>query len=282
MIERISFEEYCKRDGVNASLLCELLPPKTPQHFKAWLDGERKDTDDMLVGRLLHAVALDGFGLESICHIQPKDMKLNTVEGKAWKAAHSDKEIVKEKRAENIVGMFNALKSHIYIQDALAVSDKEVSVFHRDELFNVTRKIRLDILPRATFQELDFDGEVIGKYRPLLDLKKCRSAAEWDFSKQIWERHYHVRAAYYLDTYNAAFPNDQRNAFVLIAIEEEYPHCIALHKLNIGSAEIEQGRKEYQRALKLFIECSQKNDWPGYYPQPRPISLPKYALEKTA
>lgn len=275
---KISFDEYRKAEGINAGLLCKFEP--TPAHFKAKWDAGDKDTDSLFMGRLVHAIVLDGEKLENLTPVGPEGMKFNVKAGIDWKKEHApDGNYLTFDEGQKVRGMVNALLTNEEVANRLKVCRTELSVFVDDPVFNVRRKIRVDALPRGSMQSISGD-QLLKKYRPIFDIKKCQSVKDYDFSSDVLEYGYHIRGAFYLDTYNMAFPEDARDEFHLIAVEENAPHAVRIFELDFDS--LETGRREYKRRLSRYLECKHSGIWPAYDSQPRPIRIPEYAIEKAA
>lgn len=277
-LRKISFEEYRKAEGINAGLLCNFQP--TPAHFKAKWDAGDKETDSLLIGRLVHAIVLEGAKLESLISVAPEGMKFNVKAGIDWKKEHAPGgNYLTFDEGQRVNGMVKALFGNSEVWNRLKICRTELSVFVDDPVFNVRRKIRVDALPRGSMQSVSGD-QLLKTYRPIFDMKKCQSVSDYDFGNDVLTYGYHIRAAFYLDTYNMAFPNDARDEFHLIAVEEKAPHAVRIFEVDFDS--IETGRREYKRRLATYLECKKNDAWPAYDAQPRPIRIPEYAIQKAA
>jgi len=73
---------------------------------------------------------------------------------------------------------------------------------------------------------------------------------------------YHYQGAIYLDAYNAACPDDERNTFYHVVSESEPPYEPA--KRFMSEEFVAAGRMQYQRDLALYCQCLVNNVWPGY------------------
>jgi hypothetical protein len=59
---------------------------------------------------------------------------------------------------------------------------------------------------------------------------------------------------------------------VHVVVEKDAPHCVALYEL--PGEDIERGRLLNRRAIDLFARCIERNEWPGYADDPKPVGLP--------
>ena len=50
--------------------------------------------------------------------------------------------------------------------------------------------------------------------------------------------------------------------FVFVVQEKEAPYTVAMYRLSEES--IEEARMKYRDALKLYAECRDRDEWPGY------------------
>ena len=76
-----------------------------------------------------------------------------------------------------------------------------------------------------------------------------------------------------MDGLMALSPRDRR--FLFLAVEVEPPYCVAVHELH--SDDIELGRKQNRRHLKMLKQCRESGVWPGYPPVIHSISMPAWA-----
>jgi hypothetical protein len=113
-------------------------------------------------------------------------------------------------------------------------------------------KILLDLVPG--------DGS---EFRNVLaDLKTCASAAPFAWAKAVFEHSYHWQAAMYMDVYNAALPEAERQDFFHV-LQENYPPYETGRRL-LTSEFVELGRAKYRNALVRYCQCLKNKVWPGY------------------
>lgn len=95
----------------------------------------------------------------------------------------------------------------------------------------------------------------------LCDLKTARSVNPRLFKRQVEQNKYYLKAALYLDLWNAA-TGESRNTFVFIA-QENFAPFETLPQI-LSQEFIEIGRAEYRAALRNYELCLQSNTWPSY------------------
>jgi len=99
----------------------------------------------------------------------------------------------------------------------------------------------------------------------IIDLKTCQNAGA-PFKRDIFNYHYQMQAAWYLDGVEDA------DRFMFVAVEKTTPYGVAVYELS--PAAIAHGRTLYQDALIKLADCRAKDVWPGY--AGGAVELPKY------
>jgi len=96
----------------------------------------------------------------------------------------------------------------------------------------------------------------------------------------MWKRRYHVQFAYYLDLWNALNPDDQKTAFIVIAVEKFAPFAVSI--FYVSPKALQAGRGEYRDNLALLSTCMELDEWPAYSVDPVTVDLPAHAYKKGA
>lgn len=261
-IESLDQTDYFRRGGVSSSML-SVLYDECPAKLKAWLDGQQEAaTPALSFGTLFHGYVLQPELLETAFHIKPADMSFATKEGKAWKAAHADRPIVKEDEVTATMGMVHALHRHKTFMRLFTGGESEQALFAMDEN-GTLRKGRLDRLNRK------------GNY--VLDLKSCQSAKPSRFSKAINDYGYYRQAAFYLDLANRCNAGIKKETFIFAAVEKEPPYLVELYELAQDALGL--GYDENERLLEIYRNCLKTGLWPAYSDSSQPpqeITLPGF------
>lgn len=248
-VHSLSYEQYAKAAGINASALKLLSPPSTAAHFKAaFIDKTAKpdETEALTLGTWGHRLVLEPDTIEGAYHVKPKGMSFAKTEGKEWRAKHSDKPIIEHDDVADLIGIRDALWQHPTVKRLLAGAETERCLFATDS-HGTLRKARLDALTK---------GNVIP------DLKTCESADERSFGKAIGNYGHYLSAAFYLDI--CQLVGIDKTAVVYICVEKKPPYAIALWSLD--DIAIEYGRRCNERNLAVYRHCMETGDWPGYSP----------------
>lgn len=107
------------------------------------------------------------------------------------------------------------------------------------------------------------------------DLKKTQDARPGPFGRAIDNYGYHMSVAFYMDVWYWE-TGERITDMPLIAIEEKSPHAVVLHRL--PDDWIQQGRYEYQQAIRIYADCLEKDEWPGYDEQECVAEMPGYRV----
>ena len=100
------------------------------------------------------------------------------------------------------------------------------------------------------------------------DLKTTKDARYPAWVKQVYEHHYHVQAAMYLDMWNFLFSGEyrRRTRFYHLIMENVAPYVCTYRELDPEF--IQMGRETYQDALDSYCACLKNKVWPGYDTEP--------------
>lgn len=269
-IHDLTNKEYHSSLGVSSSHFEELL--KSPLHYKTWLTAEKKTSDEMLIGKAVHALFLDPTTFEKEFVIAPKVDRRTTV-GKAeyaeFEKSVNDREILNKEVMEIVNNVTTSLKRQAeesQILTRLFTGIKEKSFYWKDVDTGVLCKVRPDCLT---------DIGVIA------DLKTTFDASESAYAAQIGKMRYYIQAAFYIDGVNETIRQTGVNlniklidSFILVPVEREAPHGIGVYALDAQA--IGLGRRLYKKMLELYAKCEREGKWEGYELKPKVIELPKW------
>lgn len=259
----MSNEAYHKSPGISKSGLD--LIARSPYFYRHRPPQEQ--TSAMLIGSAFHAAALEPLSFLKLFAVAP-DVNARTNAGKAelelFRVSNEGKSILRKDDAEQVAAMAEAVRNHPTASSLLADGQAETSIFHIDEITGELIKVRPDWL----VEDL------------LVDLKSTEDATPEAFARSCWNYRYHVQAAFYLDTANAAFGSDRFRSFVFIACEKKPPFQVAVYVADRQM--IEAGRVQYRRDLEKYHQCRVTDTWPGINAgRIQEIGLPGWALRQT-
>lgn len=263
----IDIDAYHSGPGISKSGLD--LIAKAPTHYYAkYLDPNRpeddKQTTAQLDGELAHCAILEPDEFSKRFVVGP-DVSRAT---KAWKEfveAHPGLTAIKPDQYKAAWSQAASVNRLPEIAAALSNGKPEVSAYWIDEETGLLCRCRPDFVHEVG------DSGVI-----LVDVKTCGDARPSEFTRQIARMRYHVQNAYYSDGYAIASGLPVLG-FLFASVEMEYPYAASAIMLDEDS--IEQGRKDYRRALDTYAECLSSGSWPAYGDEVHLTRLPGWAFD---
>jgi len=286
----VSFSDYCRIDAINASLLCKVLE-STPGHAKSRLDSdEDDDTDAKRFGRLLHLAVLEPASFETDVRClppnpprkpsQPQRLAANRSENSQasidfWDAWNADpREIIKVKEMAKLQGIMGSIRRTQCI-NYVTGGRAEVTMVWIDPVTGLLCKGRLDFLQNQPWADV------------ISDIKKSAFLIRADRWKRTVEQFsYHVKAAFYVDGYRTL--TGETPWFVWLAVEDFPPYYSKPWKLNTeppdaqdpGGLTYRAGQNLYRKALDVWAECLELNQFPAYGDDVEEIELNDYQLAR--
>ncbi len=252
----MTFDEYRKIDAVNASSLKEMR--KSPRHYLHRIRNPLDDTPRLAIGRATHTAVFepDRFLLDFVLWAG------GDRRGKAYSEfceQHPNQGILKPEEYATCLAMRDAVRSHPVAGPALSPpGEAEKVLVWTDEATGLQCKGRLDWWRVGLFADLKTTGDI----------------DEHKFCALAYRMGYHVQLAFYragliANGLDAPPPR-------IIAVEAAAPHdvaCFALDDDAMYAGEVEVADLMAKVAAGKF-----SNQWPGRYPEERPLSIPAWAL----
>mgnify|MGYP001177206171 CR=1 FL=1 len=262
---QMDMEAYSALPHMNQSTLKKGL--RSMQHLKAAIEGaDRKETDALKFGQLVHTAVLEPESLSMEYAIAPKVDRRTKGGKQEWDdfvRVNFDKTVVKQEDYDRALAIRESVMEHPAAKLLLS-RDRETEVTATWNHEGTDCKARLDgyIAPR-------------GKAKPIiLDLKTAMDASPDGFSRAVAKFNYHFQQAFYVDAVKAI---KKRHAqFIFIAVEKEPPYAVGVYTLG-GDAE-EVGRKMYKDVLTRWRDVVQSNHAAGYGDSIQEIELPNWAV----
>ena len=279
--ERVPAAEYHSWWGASNSRL-KTLRDKTPAHLLHALGNPAPQTPAMAFGEMVHDAVLlpDVFRERYVsagqCEAEKKSGDRCSNTGTARIDGHwfcgvrghapegepdSGYRVVERGDWLKAKAMWDAVREHP-TAGALLNGPTERSAVWRDEATGVLCKARFDITP---------DG--IGA---IGDLKTTADASPGEFPRAIYKYGYYTQAAFYLRGAKA-LGIDARH-FVIIAVEKEAPHAVAVYRIRDDA--VYAGEEELEPLLEQWAKCEQTNEWPSYPTGAVDISLPPWSWKQ--
>lgn len=251
----MNFAEYAALKRVNASTLKEMR--KSPRHYKWRLDHPMEDTPRLGLGRGTHTAVFepDRFLLDYA--LWDGDRR-----GKAYAEfceQHPRQTILKAAEYETCLAMRDAVRAHPVAGPMLTPpGEAEKVITWTDEATGLECKARLDWWRVGLFA----------------DLKTTVDVDAHKFAGLAYRMGYHVQLAFYragliANGLDAPPPK-------IIAVEASAPHDVAVFGLDDDA--LWAGDEEVADLLAKVAAGRFSNEWPGRYPEERPLSLPSWAM----
>lgn len=125
---------------------------------------------------------------------------------------------------------------------------------------------------RARFDWLRHDGQIV-------DYKTARSCRREDLEKAFNEHGYHQQQEWYLDGGLALDLVDPEKPFQFVLQEKDPPYLVVVTTCDPMARGI--GRHLNEVALNAYAICRERDEWPGYLPNPM-TALPSWVERQYA
>lgn len=229
------------------------LATRTPAHYQHDKTNP-KTSDAFTLGTAVHSVILEG-DLSGIVTVDADNWLTKAAkEAKAATLADGRQPLLKKEMAQ-VLAMRDVVMAHPVARDLLTGHKAEQSVFWEED--GLALKCRPDA------------------WKPglLIDLKTTLDADPNEFGKTAAKFGYHQSAAHYIDGVKAATGEELPFKFVLV--EKTAPYLVSVVELDFEAIDIGRGLND--RAKRIYTECLESGNWPGY-PPAEPVSLPNWAI----
>ena len=260
---------------------------QSPQHYKYfYLDklGEKRETDALLLGTLVHCLVLEPDKFE-----QRYERALQAGEyDNVIKTVPEMRNYCREKGIASVGLKQELVQRIIEHQPDAPVWDVMQSRQRQSkrrtvnaEMWDRAHRMRDSVCNNHAAANLLCDGSpevsVWGSYHDELvkcrgdwlrkdgvciDLKTCSCASRDKFGRDCANFGYGLQQVHYMNTLNSAGLTCELFAFV--AVESEPPYLSQVYMLDDYSRQVCHDR--YDRALDQLAECRRTNRWPGYSP----------------
>lgn len=260
---------YHGHPAVNASALKEMM--RSPLHCWAkYVDPNRKrdePTEAMRFGTAAHAAILEPeeFAKGYIRAVEGIDRR--TKEGKeAWAAFLAEAEgrqVLTADEYDKVLSVRDAVMAHPLAGSWLSSGEAEVSWFAASP-----DHPGIGLRGRTDRTVMVGDGTLL-----IADLKTTKDATAGAFTREVYQRGYHVQAAFYVDL--LALCGEPVGHFAFIAAEKVHPFAVGVYHLD--PEDLEVGRRVYKRLLATYAKCLAANHWPGPSPESIRAAAPRWA-----
>jgi hypothetical protein len=248
----ISNADY-HRDPALGSTSLKTLATRTPAHYQHD-KTHPKFSDAFTLGTAAHSLILEG-STEGIVVVHADNWLTKDAKTSKAEALAAGKQPLLTKEMAQVWAMRDAVMDHPVARELFIGHKAEQSVFWDED--GLTLKCRPDAWKPGV----------------LVDLKTTLNADPNEFGKTAHNFGYHQSAAHYIDGVKAATGEELPFHFVLV--EKTAPYLVSVVELDWEAIEI--GRSLNDRAKRIYRECLESGNWPGYLAA-EPIALPNYAI----
>lgn len=256
-IANLSDRDYHEvMEGVSTSGLKAIL--RSGAHYQAYKRNGGEETPSRRFGRAAHAWVLepnifwDKFAIWNGGRRQGHDFD-------DFVATHPNKTILTADELVRVKGAGEAimsnedfpLRAYLFDEPDPKVTVREFSIFWEDPVTKVKMKARLDA------------GRLAAPLASAFDLKTTDDAREHAFMRQVFDLHYDMQAAVYMEA--LLHFTGKYGPFIIGAVEAKDPHGSNFFGLDPeGDDIVENGRKKMRAALRRYAECMNSGKWPSY------------------
>lgn len=260
--DNLSFATYLRVEALSNSGVEDLK--KSPAHYQYYKRNPRQPTEAMEFGTLVHCAILERDELAKRFIAKPEGYDGRTKEGKGFK-----EECIKKGLSvvdpENLLSATNIADRITSLAEGnlaaiIAASKKEFSVFWKRG--DIKCKGRPDLY-------CDQAGGIA------IDVKTTRSPLRDGFEREVWNRGFHRKAAWYREGLKANGLPCKHVMFIAID-NNEGPKDFMTYLMRPEIVDL--GDKQNNMLLKLFEQCQKDDMWPGYPKEIQELGIPNWTL----
>lgn len=258
--------EYHADPALSSTGARRLLPPSCPAKFDYLRSHPEQTSEAFDLGHAAHDAVL-GSGPEIVL-VEARDWRTKAAKEKAAAARERGAVPLLLDQWNRVLEMRAALLAHPFAGKLFepGSGQPEASLFWRDDRTGIMRRARPDWL-----RDPGGDRLIVP------DLKTADSADPADFARQAARYGYHQQGAWYLDAVRALGLADDA-VFVFVVQEKTPPYVVSVVQLDAAAMRI--GAALNRRAIDVYVQCSERGEWPGYVEDVALASLPRwYELE---
>jgi exodeoxyribonuclease VIII len=264
----LNIKDYTLKSNLDSGIFSNVPPAVYHSHealnysrMKVLLDCPAKfydkveATQTMEFGTLFHMYVLEPHIFDRAVIVFDKDLrsKQNKEEKKQLQAA-GYKYFIKSNDLNNLARMKNAVMSFNLGERLLSDGYPEISAFF--EMDGVLCRSRFDYLK-------SIDDTLF-----ITDIKTISSCSKDNITKSIGQFNYHIQAAFYSDALKICQGEFEKVIFINFFVEStkgltNNNHISAVPVI-IPEEDLEIGRCEYKRALNIYKDCTNNNNFYDY------------------
>lgn len=231
---------------------------RTPAHY-AWVRDHPKTKDAWELGTVAHALAM-----------RNPDRRIHILDARDWKSAAVRVERDTRRAAGEVVAHRGMLSAAAAMARAVRRHPTAGAIVRHPDRLVERALVWLDPETGVTCRGR---ADIIVPGVAVVDVKTADDASPRGFGRAAATYGYPVQAAMYVDGWHAL--TGEHLPFLWIVVEKDPPHLVAHYYAT--AVQITDGRDAYQRACTVYAACESASDWPGYDPEPQPLTMPGWA-----
>lgn len=288
--EDLPAHEYHQLPGASPSQLAQ-FHGVTDAEAKVNIESMDEDDPLLFMGSLCHQMVMEPNRAQPAIEFYPETFdhpkhgiqawSLRNPICRAWKKMKREQGIFTMKRQsgksgigwEDILGMVSAVRGHSLMTAPMnrPQTEVEVSIVSRTTDDDpITIRTRIDLCPG--FIENEPDGGF------LADFKFTNKPHPESFPFHIYDMGYHIQARFSLDLWNAANPDDQRNRWLIFAVQSKPPYLAVVHELRKDFLDL--AALEIPGLIRRFKRCYRTGQWNGFPQIIYPAEVPRSVARK--
>ena len=257
MHDHVPATQYHLDPALSASGM-KILATQTPAHFQHWRTAGETHADHFDIGTATHSLILEA-DTTNIRILDFPDWRTKDARTARDEAYAEGAVPILSKDWVVIRAMRDSIAQHPLARIALE-GTAERSMFWTDPN-GVARRARMDKHnPQSPI------GPII------VDLKTTTNADPRKFGKAAADYGYHQQDANYRD--GALALTGERHSFLFVQVEKTAPYLVSV--VELAPEFVDLGRRLNDKAARLYAECTERGEWPGY-PAADPIEAHVWA-----
>ena len=209
---------------------------------------------------LIHLAVLEPLKFEADV-VVVGDLRKTENKNKRDEALAQGKFIAREDDFYTAKEVVRAIRKHKMADFLVTKGENEVSGFAIDPLLNVEMKIRPDA--------------ILHEQKIIVDLKSVSAMNVNALEKYMYSKRYNYQSAFYRHVNKIITGENYKMVHILV--ETKAPFAVRLISFSEGALDL-SFNKVFE-LMKVYAECVDKAEWPGYTDDIIDIGIPSYAIE---
>lgn len=271
----VSWADYLGIKRMNPSTLvhgCHSM-----RRLKRYIDGQRKETPEMVLGVAMHTLLLEPEEFEARhCkmpdfHLDPGNVKVNgeQTESKASKyykarvaeftTANQGKSIIGQYQYDTLLYAIESIRSRPHLSRLIDSCSREQTI--EQDLLGVPFKGRVDLIKKGL----------------IVDLKSTANCHKFAFGRVFSNQKYDFKLAIYRELYRSQYQEDCKVGIICAEIDGDFDCCY----VPVPPIVLDNAMEKVVRVLCEYQKCVASGVWPGVDggKEEYELAIPNWAME---